>query len=192
MRKPSVLRKNRIPDERAWNSVLRLFFWFPEVEFSLTEVAEKAKVSKSTANRVLYGLMELGWITIREDIVYRIKANIDNISFKRLKIGYNLKFLMESEIVQFLEKALNNPRTIILYGSYRWAEEISTSDIDIAVETSEDIDVTFIRQQGIERYERRLAHKIQIMKFNRKRVNINVFNNIANGIVLSGYLEVNP
>ena len=56
MKKPLVRHGNRLPDERAWNSVLRLFFWFPEAEFSLSEVAQKAQVSKSTANRVLYGL----------------------------------------------------------------------------------------------------------------------------------------
>ena len=99
---------------------------------------------------------------------------------------------MESELVQYLEKALGNPKAIVLYGSYRWAEDISTSDIDIAVEATEDIEVTFIRPDGLERYERLLAHKIQLMKFNRKKININIFNNIANGIVLSGYLEVKP
>jgi len=46
--------------------------------------------------------------------------------------------------------------------------------------------------EGFARFERDIGRKIQIHRFNRNVIDNNMFNSIANGIVLSGFLEVNP
>ncbi len=186
--------------EGAADSVLNVFLWFPELEFTLTEVAKYAQVSKSTAHRITYDLSKRGLVTIEDKkIILRIKANRTDFRFINEKILHNLKDIYESRLVDFLIEKFKNPKAIILFGSFRKGEDISTSDIDIAIETSEDIDIeTFdITDQFTE-----WAHKdwklffklrkIQILKFNRGRIDINLFNNVANGFVLYGFLEVKP
>ncbi len=164
----------------------------PEYEFGLSELAKSAGVSKSTVSRLLPSLQAYDIVSIDEKgKVFRIKANLGSFEFRWHKIVYNLEFLFESGLVQYLEKIFKTAKAIVLFGSYRKGEDISTSDVDIAVETVESIRLKFVRPQGLEKYEKHFAgRKVQIMLFNRKNIDINLFNNIANGIVLSGFLEV--
>jgi predicted nucleotidyltransferase len=195
MKGTSVLKKEQVLlEETGVRRLLTVLYWWPEVEFSLTELAEKAGVSKSTASRLIDTLVDPGIATADEErIVFRIKANTNSFQFIKRKIAYNLHYVYESGLVEFLEDALGHPPAIVLFGSFREGEDISTSDVDIAVETLEDMDISTIRPEGIERIERHYAGRnIQVHVFNRKRIDINVFNNIANGIVLSGFLEVKP
>ena len=179
-------------EKTGMERLLTVLYWWPEVEFSLTELAKKAGVSKSTASRLRDSLIALGIATVEEKgIVFRIRANMESFQFVKKKIGYNLEFVYDSGLVEFLEDAFGHPPAIILFGSFRKGDDISTSDIDIAIETLEDIDIHTVRPKGIEQIEKHFVdRKIQIHLFNRKKVDINVFNNIANGIVLSGFLEV--
>lgn len=191
----------------AMQKILAALYRFPEVEFSLSELAEHARVSKSTASRLIGYLKDDGIVYIEDKkIILRIKANSDNFQFKKLKIVHNLSRLYEVQLIEYLEKALDHPKAIVLFGSYRRGEDTSASDIDIAVETTEDTptqEIDFPEQKPAFRsyatlmtkkkyYENFLGRKIQLHLFNRKRVDINLFNNIANGIVLSGFLEVRP
>ena len=86
----------------------------------------------------------------------------------------------------------HNPKAIVLFGSYRKGEDISGSDIDIAIEKDDVKEYTTVRLNELLNLEKRLDRKIQVHLFNRKSVDVNLFNNIANGIVLSGFLEVKP
>ena len=194
MRRTRVTKKEQLLQERtAIQDILATIFTYPEVEFSLTELAQKAKVAKSTASRLLKILLDHQIIKLEDKgIVFRIRANIGNFEYTKRKIVYNLNLLYESGIVDFLESALAHSKAMILFGSFRKGDDISTSDIDIAVETLEEVNTQTIEVEGIETFENSLGKKVQILRFNRKRVDINVFNNIANGILLSGFLEVRP
>ena len=193
MKRTIVSRKEQVFHmETAMQRIQYILYYWPEVEFSLTELAEKAGVSKSTVSRLIETLVALEIATVEDKgIVFRIQANTQSFQFIKRKIAYNLSFVYDTGLVEFLEDALGHPTAIILFGSFRKGEDISTSDVDIAVETLEDIDIHTVMPKGIERIEKQFAgRKIQIHLFNRKKIDINVFNNIANGIVLSGFLEV--
>lgn len=194
MKRTIVPKKEHFADETATERLLKVFYWFPEVEFSLSELAGQAGVSKSTASRLLNWLKEWGIVkVIDKGIILRIKANTENPEFLKLKIAYNLYSIYVTNLVEFLNEALGQPRAIILIGSFRRGEDISTSDIDIAIETLENTEAKIVRPEGLERYERYFGgKKIEIHIFNRSSVDINFFNNVANGIVLSGFLEVKP
>lgn len=189
-----VPKRELVTDETATEKLLRVFYWYPEVEFSLSELARQAGVSKSTASRLLRGLKEWGVAKVLDKgIVLRIRANTESFTFLKLKIAYNLYSLSATNLVEFLNEALGQPKAIVLIGSFRRGEDTSTSDIDIAVETVEDTETKIVRPEGLERYERYFGgRKIEIHIFNRSRVDINFFNNVANGIVLLGFLEVKP
>ena len=87
---------------------------------------------------------------------------------------------------------LGIPRAIILFGSFRKGEDISTSDIDIAIEMDDEQEHRVVRHKNLEEFEKEIKRNIQIHLFNRNNTDINVFNNIANGILLFGFLEVKP
>ena len=121
--------------------------------------------------------------------IWRIKANKTNWFFIRSKIVYNLNFVYNSGLVEFLVDQFKNPRVVILFGSFRKGEDESNSDIDIAIET-EIKESKIIGLRGLSEFEKIIGRKIQLHSFNRNDMDINVFNNIANGIVLWGFLEV--
>ena len=194
MKRTIVPKREPYSDEPATEKILKVLYWFPELEFSLTELANQAGVSKSTASRLLNGLKEWGIIrVIDKGIILRIKANTENQEFLRLKQAHNLYLIFASGLVEFLNEAFGQPKAIVLIGSYRRGEDISTSDIDIAIETLQDTEPKIARPEGLERFERFFpGRKIEIHLFNRSSVDINFFNNVGNGIILSGFLEVKP
>ncbi len=193
MNKTHVRNKEQL-EEAAAKRLLRVLFWFPEIEFSLSELAEHANVSKSTASRLLGQFMRQELIMVNKNqIVYRIKANESGFEFTKMKIVYNLEFIYDSGLVEFLVSKFPSFKAIILFGSFRKGDDISTSDVDIAIETANDVGYAVVKPDGIEQIEKHFhERKIQIHLFNRDKMNINLFNNIANGIVLLGFLEVKP
>ncbi len=193
----------------ALQKLLAYFYYYPELEFSLTELAERAGVPKSSVSILLNSLIQENMISIEDKkILYRIKANRNSPQFIKRKIAYNLTLVYDSDLVDYLDVTYNHPKSIILFGSFRKGADISTSDIDIAIETDDNIelessrpDQTFVasvqEKEGIrvlanlERLEKSwFLKKINIVRFNRKKISENMLNNLANGIVLSGFFEV--
>ncbi len=122
--------------------------------------------------------------------IWRLKANRENFGFQKNKIIYNLSFIYNSGLVDFLVGKYNNPKAIILFGSFRRGEDDSYSDIDIAIEVEKNKEYETKIVEELSVFEKSINRKIQIHEFNKKNIDINVFNNIANGIVLFGFLEV--
>ena len=192
MKRTNVLKKIWM-EETALQKSLSVVFRFPEVEFSLTELSQKAGVTKSTAHRLLPKLLHYEIIKLeKKTTVFKIMANIGSFEYTKRKIIHNLNMVYQSGIVEFLDAALSHPQAILLFGSFRKGDDISTSDVDIAVETLEDTETQTAHVKGLEGFEAFFGRKVQILLFNRKKVDINVFNNMANGTVLSGFLEVKP
>ena len=76
------------------------------------------------------------------------------------------------------------PKSIIVFGSYAKGEDIEDSDIDIFVECEEE-------KLDLEPFEKQLKRKVQFhFKENFKAYSKELRNNIINGIILRGYLEV--
>ena len=191
MKKPFVHKKYlKLYEETARNKILEVLFKFPEKEFSLSDLAREAGVAKANIGKILGEMHEADIIEITKlSKIWRIKANKSNWFFVRSKIIYNLNLVYQTGLVDFLNDHFNNPKAIVLFGSFRNGEDISSSDIDIAIETdNEEYKVVSIKE--LSEFEKEIGKNIQIHLFNRKNVDINVFNNIANGIVLIGFLEV--
>jgi len=194
MEKPLIPQKYQMLYlETARLRILDILFKFPEKEFSLSDLAKEAKVAKANIGKILKELHDINFIEITKlNKIWRIKANQKNWYFVRSKIIYNLNFVYQSSLVEFLNEYFKNPKAIILFGSFRKGEDISGSDIDIAVETEEVKGCKVIGLKELYELEKGIGRKIQIHLFNRKNINLNLFNNIANGIVLFGFLEVKP
>ncbi|MBI2040670.1 MAG: nucleotidyltransferase domain-containing protein [DPANN group archaeon] len=192
--KPYVTKKYlNMLMQSSCDRVLEVLFRMPEAEFSLSDLAKEAGVAKPHIGSILKKFVGLNLITIiKLTKIWRIRANQQNWNFIRSKIVYNLNFIYQSGLVEFLSEYFKNPKAIVLFGSFRRGEDISSSDIDIAIETSEETEYNVIGLRELSDFEKNISRRIQIHKFNKKNVDMHVFNNIANGVVLAGFLEVQP
>ncbi len=187
MKKPEVIKGNRnLFIESSLQRVLEVFFTMPDKELSLSDVASLSRVKKSNIGGFLRFLEKEEFIIIETlNNLWRIQANLRSRRFLRSKMIYNLSLIYQSELIDFLNDYYSNPKAIILFGSFRKGEDISTSDIDIAVEHLGEYDV--IRLNDLTGLEKVFKRNIQIHLFNPKKTDKNVFANIANGIILSGF-----
>lgn len=193
MKKPIVHKRyHESSQETARRKLLRLLFRYPEKEFSLSDLAKEAGVAKANIGNILEEFQQRELITIEKlTKIWRIRSNQTNWLFIRSKIVHNLDFVYGSGLVEFLIDYYKNPKAIILFGSFRKGEDLSSSDIDIAIESDEVKDYNVIGLRELSEFEKVIGRRIQIHLFNRKEIEISLFNNIANGIVLWGFLEVN-
>ncbi len=186
---PKLYRKLLI--QTGIQKVTELFFTFPEKEFSLSDIAKETGVAKANLGDILDSLEKIGFLTIEKlSKIWRIRATRSHWSFLRSKIIYNLNFVYQSGLIEFLYDYYKHPKSIIIFGSFRKGEDISGSDIDISIEQEEFKEYQTLALRELSEFERQIGRKIQIHEFNRDIVDINLFNNIANGIVLLGFLEV--
>ena len=104
-------------------------------------------------------------------------------------MNYNLSLINESGIIEFLEDYFNQPEAIVLFGSFSKAEDNKNSDIDLLIISSKR------QEPNLERFERKLEHKMQLFihpkhELNKLREdNRELFNNWINGITIRGYFE---
>ena len=191
--KPKVRKTlHKLYNETGRQKVIETLFKYPDKEFSLSDLAREAGVAKANIGKILEQLYNLGMIELTKlTKIWRIMANVQNPAYIKFKIIYNLSIVCQSGLVDFLNDHFKNPKAIVLFGSFRKGEDITGSDIDIAIEMDSQKEYTTAEWE-FDQLKAVIDRKIQVHLFNRKNVDINVFNNIANGIVLSGFLEVRP
>ncbi|MEW6721930.1 MAG: nucleotidyltransferase domain-containing protein [Candidatus Micrarchaeota archaeon] len=192
MKKTRVRKKTRELDIYSSTLlVMRHFFKYPTTEFTLSEVASFTGLSKSTVSRIISNLNEAGFVTIVDlGVVYRLIANSQSAIYNKEKAANNLSIIIRSNITEFLVERFKNPKCIVLFGSYRRGEDSKDSDIDIAVELSDDIETEQFAFEEFKDMEAELGRRFVILAFNRKNIDDNLFINLANGVVLYGLLEV--
>ncbi len=171
--------------------ILENFMEEPEREFHIRELAKIVKVSPTTATSYLEDFKRENLLEkskSRNVILYR--ANSQSSIFRETKKYINILKILKSGLVEYLNRQLNYPEAIILFGSYARGENTKQSDIDLFVLTSSK------RELLLREYETKLGTNIQLFIYNRKEIqnmksnNKNLLNNILNGIKLSGFIEV--
>lgn len=187
-------KKTEVMDlNEAYQKALVWFFSFPDREIGLSDLAEALNISKTTANRVITQLVDEHFLKLEiMGKLWRISCNKQHIYNFSRKIAYNLTLIYESGIISAIHEIIINPRAIILFGSYRKGDDIEKSDIDIAVEILGDDDIKIIELGVIPELGHRKDVKVNLHVFSRNKIGINLFSNIANGILLDGFLEVRP
>ena len=179
--------------KRAYEKCLVWFFAFPRTKIGLTELSKYVSSSKTAAKQAVESLVQHN-IIIREIAgrAWILSANPKNQYFIRKKMLYHIDRLYESGIVEAVYKMTPQARTIILFGSYRRGDDVEESDIDIAVEVLDNRKMRIERLGIVEQLGYRKNIPVNLHIFSRNKVDLNLFANIANGIVLDGFLEVRP
>ena len=182
----------------GYQKVLLWFFSFPSQQMSLTDLADNLNISKTTANRIVTMLEKEGFL-IKDVLgkVWRISCNQQHIYNFSKKIAYNLIMVYESPLIQAIRDFMQNefkqnPRVLILFGSYRKGDDTEKSDIDIAIEILGNQSLSIHEFRIFPQFGYRKNVKVNLHIFTRNNVDLNLFSNIANGIVLEGFLEVRP
>jgi len=168
------------------------FFDHPEVKITLSELAEKLQISKKTANRVVNELVKENFLLLEEiGRTWRISCNPLHPYNKTIKVGYNLTAVYTVDIIEWVYKTVGNAKAIVLFGSYRKGDNNSNSDLDIAVEVvgNKDLEIISLGEFHIG-FRKKVPVNLHV--FSRNNIDLNLFANIANGIVLDGFLEVQP
>lgn len=160
-----------------------VIFKQPLTKFTIRELARKANIAPPTAMVFVHDLLKEGFV--REERVARasqISANFENKLYRRKKQAYNLDSIYSSGLIDYIITEYNDPKAIILFGSYARGDDIERSDIDIAILTSER------KNLDLKKYEKTLARTISIHEIQLENVSEEFKNNLHNGIILHGAL----
>ena len=149
-----------------------------------------------TAKRVVTRLVDEGFLSKKVyGKTWRITCNKDHYYNLTAKIAYNLNMVYRAYYAGLRDnilKIVGNARSIMLFGSYRKGDDTEESDVDIAVEVAGDEEMRIVELGVIPQFGFRDNVHINLHIFSRNKVDLNLFSNIANGIVLEGFLEVRP
>lgn len=176
-----------------YKRVLYYFFAFPEQAIGLNDLSNAISASKTTTKEIVLQLEKEGFL--KKEIIgraWRILSNQDHHYLISRKVPIHLQIIYESGIIDIIRQQIPSARAIILFGSYRWGSDNEKSDIDIAVEIIGDKEPKIISFKTLEYLGYRKNVPVNLYIFSRNKIDLNLFNNIANGIVIYGFLEVRP
>ena len=163
---------------------MKLFLDSPTESFRLREIARLVKLSPPSVMNYLKDFEREGLIKkqIKRKIPFytAIRDNPNFILYKKLSILFELN---DIGLIDYLWDKLS-PESIVLYGSFVKGESIEDSDIDLFILGKE-------RKVDITKFEDKLDKKIHLFfKESLKEIPNELKNNILNGVILKGYLQV--
>lgn len=176
------LRLTRLQEE-----ILRFLFVKAGKPINALAIAKSLNVSQPAVSKSIPLLEKEGLITAEKDKDsgrFSIEMNIQNRRVMQLKRADNLKRIYESGLSDFLEEKFAGA-TIILFGSYSRGEDTLSSDIDIAIIGRKEKEIE------VEAFEKIFEREIVLQFYGSlKEVNKNLRENLCNGIVLTGGIEL--
>lgn len=192
-KKNKILKVNIAELKEAYRKVLSWFFSYPDRVIGLNDLSEELEIAKTTAKNIVLRLVEEDFLK-KENIgkAWRIFCNKNHFYNRTLKIAYNLELIFMSNIIKEIYDVIPNARAIILFGSYRWGDDNEKSDMDIAIETLDNQELNIVEFGKIDVFGYRKKVPINLHVFSRNKIDLNLFANISNGIILDGFLEVHP
>ena len=166
--------------------IKKYFFVNPTEKLRVRHIERIVKVPLPSVIRYVKELKKEG--VLKESEISGVKfysADRSSKEFLVEKSLFNLKSIFDSKLINYLIEEYNNP-LIILFGSYSKGEDIEKSDIDLYIETTNN------KKLLLNKFVITLNRKIHIFSFKSidKVPNKDLSNNIINGIVLNGFLEV--
>ena len=167
------------------NKLKEYFFMHPTEKLRIREIERRAKVTLPSVVRYVKELEDEKILT--STVISGVKLYFADRTSKQFLLEkklFNIKFLHDSGLVDFLVNGLENP-AIVLFGSYSRGEDTEESDIDLYIEKHLEYELK------LDAFEKKLNKKIQLFCYKSiKQVkNEHLANNIINGITLNGFLE---
>ena len=165
--------------------IAEFFFANSTQRLRVRQIEREVKVPLPSAIRYAKELEKQG--ILKSTIVAKVKlysAYRASKSFLLEKKMFNISILYSSGLLDYLTAEYGNPN-IIVFGSYAKGEDIEKSDIDLYVETAKKV-------ERLGTFEKKLGKKIQVFQY--KNISFveskELANNILNGVILNGFIEV--
>lgn len=179
--------KYKLKFTKLQNEIFRLLCIKAGERLNQRNIAKLLDVSPTAIAKAIKELKKDLLIKINKDKnmnLNLIELNRDSQKILELKKIKNLEMIYESRLIDYLEETFPGT-TIILFGSYSRGEDTTKSDIDIAIIGSKEKEI------NIEKYEQFLERIIRINFYkNLKEIDKNLKENILNGIVFVGGIEL--
>jgi len=163
--------------------VLTVFFDYPSRHFQLREICRLLKMGMPSVRSHVGKLERQGFVRKEKRGVYESYVSSRNDLFKLYKRNDVLLRLHDSGLVGFVADKFM-PDAIVLFGSASRGEDVEDSDMDLLVVARE-------KKVELEEFEDKVRRKISLHFEERiSKISKELLNNIVNGIVVYGYLEV--
>ena|SRR3989344_908156 len=167
--------------------ILQFLFIKAGMSFNERGIARQLKVSPTAVSNSLKVLEKEDIIKVSKDKEsgrLAIELNRENIRVFFLKRIENLRMIYESGLVEYLTESFP-AATIILFGSYSFGEDTINSDIDIAIIGSME------KEPNLQKFDKILEREISLQFYkNFREIHKNLKENILNGIILKGAVEL--
>jgi len=167
-------------------TIQKFFFTYPTAKLRVRELERTLKLPLPSVIKYCKELEKEGILTtIKTGKVVFYTADRTSEKYLLEKKLFNIRQLYVCGLVDYLRKELSNP-VIILFGSYAKGEDVEASDIDLYIETPSR------KKINIELYKGLLKRDIQVFQHKsiKKIKNPHLANNIVNGVLLNGFVEV--
>lgn len=179
---------------RLQSEIFRLLCIKSGQNLNLRGTARALQKSPTAISKALEELEKENLVKIKKSESIRllsIEINRDNARAIELKRVENLKLIYESGLAEFLE--WNFPgTTIILFGSYSRGDDVLTNETE---ENRSDIDISIIgtkeKKIDLTKFDKKLERTININFYQSfKKIHKHLLDNILNGIILSGSIDL--
>ena len=162
---------------QKWDRMIGLLFENPNESYSVREISKKTKIPSSSVQRYLEKLRKDKFIDEDNRIIV-------NSYSKFKKAFFMIDKIYHSGLIEYIERKLV-PETVILFGSIRKGEYDIKSDIDLFVSSTKNTELELIK------FQNKLGHKIELfIEPNIDNLPKHLYNNVINGIKISGYFTV--
>lgn len=156
-------------------------------QLSQRKIAEILKISPTASATAIRMLEKSGLVKAERSKHANVRLvilNRDNANAIALKRVENLKQIYECGLVNQLSEKLPGA-AIILFGSYSRGEDITNSDIDLAIIGAKEKEIE------LSSFEKILGRKISLQFYESLgSIHKNLRENLINGIVLYGIVEL--
>lgn len=162
------------------------FFLHPTAKFRVRQIERIMKIPLPSVIRYIRELEKEEILKVIITVNVKIyTTNRVSDSFILQKRLFNVQQLFNSGLVEYIKNELSNP-TIIVFGSYSKGEDVESSDIDLYIETQSK------KNLSLKNFEKKLERNIQLFVYKsiKEINNKELSNNIINGIILNGFVEV--
>jgi predicted nucleotidyltransferase len=170
-------------------TILKIFFENPNKGFLIREIARLTKINHITISQYIKSFVKEELLSVKKEELYPLYKLNPSKNTLNLKLYFNLEKIRTSGLIEDLEKIYDYP-VVVLFGSYAKAIDDENSDVDLCV-------ITNVKKElALDKYSKYLKRNVSLHIFNSKNwqeakiKNSDLINNICNGIVLSGQLEV--
>ncbi len=167
------------------NILLEQFFLNPMSKFGVRELSRIVHLDTKTVMKYLKDFVKNKLVIKRKSKgKYSFyEANRLSRLFRYEKSEILVKKILKSGLIDFLEKELS-PKVIVLFGSVRKGTYHKSSDVDLFVQTD-------YKRLDLRKFNKQIGFEVKLFfEKNIKKLSKGLIENIYDGLVISGKLEV--